>query len=87
MVWAFLLENRENGTKGENRLEIRTKQVHSSYSLPEMVQIFKRPRLAFQAFRRAKVEMLKFISRNRRENEHNIKVHGHGGDGCATKEA
>ena len=55
--------------------------------LSEMVQIFKSPCLAFQAFRRAKVEMLKFISRNRRENEHNINVHGQGGDGCATKEA
>ena len=52
-----------------------------------MVQIFKSPCLAFQAFRHAKVEMLKFISRNRRENEHKYKVHGQGGGGCATKEA
>ena len=73
MVWAFLVEDCENRTKGENRLAVRTKQVHSSYSLPEMVQIFKTSCPAFQAFRHAKVEMLKFISRNRRENEHNIK--------------
>ena len=73
MIWAFLLENRENGTKGENRLAVRTKRAHNSYSLPEMVQIFKSSCPAFQAFRHAKVEMLKFISRNRRENEHNIK--------------
>ena len=73
MVRAFLLENRENGTKGENRLAIRTKQVHAVCMLSEMVQIFKSPCLAFQAFRRVKVEMFKFISRNRRENEHNIK--------------
>jgi len=70
MVWAFFLENRENGTKGENRLALRTKQVHIVSPLSEMVQIFKSPCLAFQAFRRAKVEMLKFISRNRLENEH-----------------
>ena len=87
MVWAFFLENRENGTKGENRLEIRTKQVHTMFPQSEMVRIFKSPCLAFQAFRRAKVETLKFISRNRRENEHNIKVHRQRGDGCATKEA
>ena len=92
MVLSFLLENRENGTKGENRLAVRTKQVHTISSLSEMVQIFKSHCLAFQAFCRAKVEMLKFISRNRRENEHqykciNIKVHGQGGGGCATKEA
>jgi hypothetical protein len=67
MVWAFILENRENGTKGENRLVIRTKQVHTMGPLSEMVQIFKSPCLAFQAFCRAKVEMLKFISRIRRE--------------------
>ena len=73
MVWAFFLENRENGTKGENRLAFRTKQVHDMFPLSEMVQIFKIPCLAFQAFCRAKVEMLKFSSRNRRENEHNIK--------------
>ena len=73
MVWAFLLENCENRTNGENRLAVRTKQVHTMFPLSEMVQIFKSPCLAFQAFRRAKVEMLKFISRNRRENEHNIK--------------
>ena len=68
MVRAFLLENRENGTKGENRLVIRTKQVHDVSLLSEMVQIFKGPYLAFQAFRRVKLQMLKFISRNRREN-------------------
>jgi len=73
MVWAFLLENRENGTKGENRLAVRTKQVHTMFPLSEMVQIFKSPCLAFQAFCRAKVKMLKLSSRNRRENEHNIK--------------
>ena len=73
MVRAFLLENRENGTKGENMLAIRTKQVHTMRTLSEIVQIFKSPCLAFQAFRRVKVEMLKFISRNRRENKHNIK--------------
>ena len=70
MLWAFLLENCENRTKGENKLAIRTKQVQDVTSLPKMVQIFKSPCLAFQAFRHAKVEMLKFISRNRRENEH-----------------
>jgi hypothetical protein len=43
MVWAFLFENCENGTKGENRLASRTKQVHNMPSLPEMVQIFKSP--------------------------------------------
>ena len=91
MVWAFLLKNCENGTKGENRLDIRTKQVHDVYSLPELVQVFKSLCPAFQAFRHAKVEILKFISRNRRENEHQykciiIKVHGQGGGGCATKE-
>jgi hypothetical protein len=64
MVWAFLFGNCENRTKGENRLAVRTKQVHNSYSLPEMVQIFKSSCPAFQAFRHAKVEMLKFISRN-----------------------
>ena len=63
----------KNGTKGENRLAIRTKQVHNMYSLTEMVQILKILCLAFQAFRHAKVEMLKFISRNRRENEHQYK--------------
>ena len=73
MVRAFLLENRENGTKGENMLAIRTKQVHAVRTLSEMVQMFKSPCLAFQAFCRVKVEMLKFISRNRRENKHNIK--------------
>ena len=73
MVWAFLFENCENRTKGENRLVIGTKQVQDGVSLPEMVQIFKSPCLAFQAFCRAKVEMLKFSSRNKRENEHNIK--------------
>ena len=87
MVRAFLLENRGNGTKGENRLAIRTKQVHNMCTLSEMVQIFKSPCLAFQAFRRVKVEMFKFISRNRCENEHKYKVHGQGGGGCATKEA
>ena len=87
MVRAFFLENCENGTKGENRLAIRTKQVHTMCTLSEMVQIFKSPCLAFQAFCRVKVEMLKFISRNRRENEHKHKVHGQGGGGCATKEA
>ena len=73
MVWAFLLENCGNGTKGENRLAVRTKQVHNTSPLPEMVQIFKSPCPAFQAFRHAKVEMLKFISRSRRENEHQYK--------------
>jgi hypothetical protein len=73
MVWAFLFGNCENGTKGENSLAIRTNQVHNVSSLSEMVQIFKSPCPAFQAFRRVKVEMLKFISRNRRENKHNIK--------------
>ena len=73
MVRAFLLENRENGTKGENRLAVRTKQVHNMHSLPEAVQTFKSPCPAFQAFRHAKVEILKFISRNRRENEHQYK--------------
>ena len=68
MVWAFLFGNCENGTKGENSLAIRTKQVHDVSLLSEMVQIFKGPYLAFQAFRRAKLQMLKFISRNRREN-------------------
>ena len=70
MVWAFLLENRENGTKGENRLAIRTKQVHTTYTLSEMVQIFKSPCLAFQAFHHSELEMRRFISLNRRENEH-----------------
>jgi hypothetical protein len=41
--------------------------------LTEMAQIFKNLCPAFQAFRHAKVEMLKFISRNRRENEHQYK--------------
>ena len=54
-------------------LAIRTKQVHAVRTLSEMVQIFKSPCLAFQAFRRAKVEMLKFSSRNRRENKYNVK--------------
>ena len=70
MVRAFLLKNYENRTKGENRLAIRTKQVHGMSSSSEMVQILKSPCPAFQAFHHAKVEMLKFISRNRRENEH-----------------
>jgi len=35
------LENCRNGTKGENMLAIRTKQVHNIYLLPKMVQIFK----------------------------------------------
>ncbi|MDB9890815.1 hypothetical protein OAD74_05490 [Alphaproteobacteria bacterium] len=81
------MQNRENGTKGENRLAVRTKQVHTMLSLSGMVQIFKSSCLAFQAFRRAKVEILKFIIRNRCENEHNIKCMDRGGDGCATKEA
>ena len=55
MVWAFLLENGKNRTKGENNLAIRTKQVQNSASLPEMVQIFKSLSPAFQAFRHAKV--------------------------------
>jgi hypothetical protein len=33
MVWAFLFENCKNGTKGENRLAVRTKQVHNRYPL------------------------------------------------------
>ena len=70
MVWAFLLKNYENRTKGENRLAIRTKQVHIMFSSSEMVQILKSLCLAFQAFHHVKVEMLRFISRNRRENEH-----------------
>ena len=73
MVWAFVLENRENGTKGENGLAVRTKQVHTMFPLSEMVQISKSTCLAYQAFCRAKVEMLKFSSPNRRENEHSIK--------------
>jgi hypothetical protein len=73
MVWALLLKSCENRTKGENRLAFRTKQVHDTHLFPEMVQIFNSPCLAFQAFRHAKVEMLKFISRNRRENEHQYK--------------
>ena len=73
MVWAFLLENRENRTKGENRLAVRTKQVHTMFPLSEMVQIFKSHCLAFQALCRAELEILKFSSRNKRENEHNIK--------------
>ena len=68
-------------------LAVRTKQVHNIHSSPEMVQIFKSPCSAFSAFCHAKVEMLKFISRNRRENEHKYKVHGQAGGGCATKEA
>jgi hypothetical protein len=66
----FLLENRKNRTKGENRLAIGTKQVQDRVSLPEMVQIFKSPSPAFQAFHHAKVERLRFTRRNRRENEH-----------------
>jgi hypothetical protein len=54
--------------------------------LPEMVQVFKSLCPAFQAFRHAKVEMLRFISLNRCGNEHEFKVHGQGGGGCATKE-
>ena len=75
MEWygRFFLEDRKNRTKGENRLAIGTKQVQGEEPKPKMVQIFKSPCLAFQAFRRAKVKILKFISRNRRENEHNIK--------------
>ena len=92
MVWAFPLKNYKNRTKGENRLAIRTKQVHVLSSSSEMVQILKSLCPAFQAFHHAKVEMLRFISRNRRENEHyyklhKYKVHGQGCGDCATKEA
>jgi hypothetical protein len=66
----FLFENRKNRTKGENRLAIGTKQVQYRVSLTEMVQIFKSPSPAFQAFHHAKVERLRFTRRNRRENEH-----------------
>jgi hypothetical protein len=55
MVWAFLLENGKNRTKGENSLAIRTKQVQNRVSLLEMVQIFKSLSPTFQAFRHAKV--------------------------------
>jgi len=48
-----------------------------------VVKIFKS---SCQAFHRAKLEMLKFFSHNRRENELKYKVHGQGGGGCATKE-
>jgi len=41
MVWAFFWKITKNGTKGENRLAIRTKQVHYMVSLSEMVQILK----------------------------------------------
>ena len=75
---GVFLKNYENRTKGENRLVIRTKQVHSTRSLPEMAQIFKTLCPVFQAFRHAKVGMLKFISRNRHENEYKYKVHGQG---------
>ena len=91
MVRAFLLEIGQNRTKGENRLAIGTNQVHGKGPKPEMVQIFKSLSPAFQAFHYAKVERLRFICRNRRENEqrykHEYKVHGQGGGGCATKEA
>jgi hypothetical protein len=70
MVWAFSFGKAKNGTKGENRLAIGTKQVQDTVSLPEMVQIFKSPSPAFQAFHHAKVERLRFTRRNRRENEH-----------------
>jgi len=66
----FLLENRKNRTKGENRLAIGTKQVHDERLKQEMVQIFKSLSPAFQAFHHAKVERLRFTRRNRRENEH-----------------
>ena len=62
-----------------------------------MVQISKSLSPAFQAFHHAKVERLKFISRNWRDYEHrykcmnikcmDYKVNGQGGGGCATKEA
>ena len=94
MEWygRFLLENRENRTKGENRLAIGTKQVQDEASKSEMVQISKSLSPAFQAFHHAKVEMLRLISRNRRDYEHwyklhGYKVHGQRGGGCATKEA
>ena len=87
MVRACLLKNYENGTKRENMLAIRTKQVHAMPSSSEMVQILKSLCPAFQAFYHAKVDMLRLISRDRRENEHEYKVHGQGGGGCATKEA
>ena len=73
MVWAFLLEIGQNRTKGENRLAIRTKQVHDMSSLTEMVKIFKSLCPAFQAFYHAKVEILRFICRNRRDYEHRCK--------------
>ena len=90
--WAFLLENLENRTKGENKLAIRTNQVHSVYCLREMVEIFKSLCSAIQALHHSKVGMRIFISLNRRENEHRDglyehKVHGQGRGGCATKEA
>ena len=59
--------------KVKNGLAIRTKQVQNEQSIPEMVQILKSFSPAFQAFHHAKVERLKFISRNRRENEQRYK--------------
>jgi hypothetical protein len=70
MVRAFLLKNYQNRTKGENSLAIRTKQVHGMLSSSEMVQILKSLCPALQASHHAKVEILRFISRNRLENEH-----------------
>jgi hypothetical protein len=69
----FLLEDRKNRTKGENRLAIGTKQVQGEEPKPKMVQIFKSLSPAFQAFHHAKVERLRFICRNRRENERRYK--------------
>jgi hypothetical protein len=69
----FLLENRKNRTKGENRLAIGTKQVQDEASKSEMVQISKSLSPAFQAFHHAKVERLRFVCRNRRENEQRYK--------------
>ena len=69
MYGRFLLENQKKRTKGENILAIGTKQVHCEGLKPKMVQIFKILSPAFQAFYHAKVERLRFICRNRRENE------------------
>ncbi|MDC0650173.1 hypothetical protein N8Z70_04215 [Candidatus Puniceispirillum sp.] len=73
VVWAFSFGKWINGTKGENKLAIRTKQVHAMHSLPEMVQILKSLLSEFLAFHHAKVEMLKFTSCNKRDYEHRCK--------------
>ena len=61
----------------EQRVKIGLQLEQNKYILCSRYQkwckFFKSPYLAFQAFCRAKVEMLKFSSRNRLENEHNIK--------------